>query len=221
MRLYFMGYLIISAIFVVVAVALTLWVIKLLFKKNWFLGWLRGCFGIVLIFGVFIMGATAYDVYSYKQLEPEQNIATISFISLGEQHYAANFAENGKSQSTFELHGDQWQLDSRILEWKGYFARVGLKTGYRLERISGRYLLLDDERSKKRSIHLVSTHLKGVDVWSWLKHSKNASVIDARYGNSTFLPMVDGGQYQISLSVYGLRALPLNQPAIDAVEQWR
>jgi hypothetical protein len=221
MRLFFMSFLIISAIFFVVAIVITLWVIKLLFKKNWFLSWLRGCFGIVLIFGAFIVAASAYDVYSYKQLEPKQNIATISFISLGEQHYAANFAENGKSQFTFELYGDHWRLDSRILEWKGYFARMGLKTGYRLERISGRYLLLDDERLKKPRGYSLSTQLKGVDVWSWLKHSKNASIISARYGDSTFLPMVDGGQYQISLSVYGLRALPLNQPAIDAVEQWR
>lgn len=216
-----MGYLIISAIFVVIAIALILWVIKLLFKKNWFLGWLRGCFGLVLIFGVFIVGSMAFDVYSYKQLEPEQNIATISFISLGDQHYAANFSENGKRQSTFELHGDQWQLDSRIIEWKGSFARIGLKTGYRLETISGRYLLLDDERLKKRSIHSVATHLKGVDVWGWLKQSKDNTVVNARYGNSTFLPMVDGGQYQISLSESGLLARPLNQPAIDAVQQWR
>ena len=98
---------------------------------------------------------------------------------------------------------------------------MGLKTGYRLESISGRYLLLDDDRLKKPSIYSFSSQLKGVDVWSWLKHSKNAFIIDARYGNSTFLPMVDGGQYQISLSVSGLRALPLNQPATDAVEQWR
>ncbi|MFT6390001.1 MAG: hypothetical protein ACJAUP_003401 [Cellvibrionaceae bacterium] len=216
-----MGYLIISAIFVVLTVALALWVIKLLFNKNWFLGWLRGSFGIVLICAVFIVGSIAYDIYSYKQLEEEQNIATISFIALGEQHYAANFVVTGKRQSNFELHGDQWQLDSRIIEWKGFFARIGLKNGYRLERISGRYLLLDDERLKPPSIHLVATQLKGVDVWSWLKQSKNNSVVNARHGNSTFLPMVDGGQYQISLSESGLLARPLNQPAIEAVEQWR
>jgi hypothetical protein len=216
-----MGYLIISAILVVFAVVLTLWVIKLLFKKNWFLGWLKGSFGVVLIFGVFVLGFMAYDVYSYKQLESEQNIATISFVSLGKQHYAANFVENGKGQSTFELHGDQWQLDSRIIKWKGVFARMGLKTGYRLERISGRYLLLDDERTKERSLYSVSASLHGVDVWRWLKQSNNDALVDARYGNSTYLPMVDGGQYQISLSASGLLARPLNQPAIDAVKQWR
>lgn len=216
-----MGYLIISAVFVVLAVLLTLWVIKLLFKRNWFLGWLKGSFGVVLLFGVFVLGSMAYDVYNYKQLESEQNIATISFVSVGEQHFSASFVENGKRQETFELHGDQWQLDSRIIKWKGMFARLGLKTGYRLDRISGRYLLLNDEQTKKRSVYPISKSVTGIDVWHWLKQSENDSLVDARYGNSTFLPMVDGGQYQISVSGSGLLARPLNQPAIDAVDQWR
>jgi len=216
-----MGYLIISAVFVVLAVLITLWVIKLLFKKNWFLGWLRGSFGVVLLFSVFVLGSMAYDVYSYKQLESEQNIATISFVSLGEQHFSASFVEHGQRQEVFELHGDQWQLDSRIIKWKGMFTRLGLKTGYRLDRISGRYLLLNDEQTKKRSVYPVSKNVTGIDVWHWLKQSENDSFVDARYGNSTFLPMVDGGQYQISVSGSGLLARPLNQPAIDAIEQWR
>ncbi len=216
-----MGYLIISAVFVVLAVLLTLWVIKLLFKKSWFLGWLRGSFGIILLFSVFVLGSMAYDIYSYKQLESEQNIATISFVSLGDQHFSASFVETGQSQETFELHGDQWQLDSRIIKWKGMFTRLGLKTGYRLDRISGRYLLLSDEQTKKRTVYPVSESVTGIDVWHWLKQSENDSIVDARYGNSTFLPMVDGGQYQISVSSSGLLARPLNQPAIDAVEQWR
>lgn len=216
-----MSYFIISALFLVIAAALLFGVIKLLFQKHWFLGWLRGCFGILIMCGAFIMGSTAYDTYSYKQLIAEQNIATISFISLGEQHFEANFAQTGENPSIFELHGDQWQLDSRIIEWKGYLSSVGLMTGYRLESINGRYLLLDDDRLKKRSIHLLSTPLLGVDVWSWLKQTQNDAVVDARFGNATFLPMVDGGQYQISLSASGLQARPLNQPAIDAVDQWR
>jgi hypothetical protein len=216
-----MGFLIISALFIALAIFFAMSGIKLLFKKNWFLGWLRGTFGFLLISGVYILGSIAFDVYSYKQLEPQKNIATISFISLGEQHYAANFSENGKAQANFELHGDQWQLDSRMIEWKGFLAGVGLKPGYRLERISGRYLLLDDERLKKRSMHSMSSHANGVDVWSLLKQLENDSLVDARLGNSTFLPMVDAGQYQISLTDSGLLVSPLNQPAIDAVEQWR
>ncbi len=216
-----MGYLFLAVLCVVIAACLAFWSIKLLFKHDWFLGWLRGMFGLALLVGVVILGCMAFDVYSYKQLEAEENIATISFISLGDQEYSASFVESGGKQQNFNLYGDQWQLDSRIIKWHGAVNRLGMKTGYRLDRISGRYLLLDDERTKERSVYALSKSIAGVDVWSWLKEFKGDTIVDARYGNSTFLPMVDGGQYQISVSTSGLLARPLNQPARDAVELWR
>ena len=140
---------------------------------------------------------------------------------MGPQHFAATFVEiEGKNQ-TFELYGDQWQLDSRIIKWHNFLSKMGLKTGYRLDRINGRYLSLHDEQTKKRSIYSLNESLAGVDIWQWLKKSKGRFLVDARYGNSVFLPMVDSGQYQISLSSSGLLARPLNQPAIEAVNQWR
>ena len=98
---------------------------------------------------------------------------------------------------------------------------MGLETGYRLDRISGRYLSLSDEQTKKRSVYSLNESFAGVDIWQWLKRSERKLLVDARYGNSTFLPMVDGGQYQISLSSSGLLARPLNQPAREAVSQWQ
>jgi hypothetical protein len=216
-----MGYLLLAVIFVVIAAFLAVWAAKLLFKHNWFFGWLRGMAGIALILGVVVLAFMALDIYSYRQLQSEQNIATISFRSLGPQQYSAVFADASGKQQVFELYGDQWQLDSRIIKWDGLLSRMGMKTGYRLDRISGRYLLLDDERTKERRVYTISQSTAGVDVWNWLKDFEIDSVVDARYGNSTFLPMVDGGQYQISVSTTGLLARPLNEPARIAVNQWR
>ncbi|MGH1486697.1 MAG: cation/multidrug efflux pump [Cellvibrionaceae bacterium] len=216
-----MGYLLLTVIFVLIAAVLAFWSTKLLFKNNWLMGWLRGTAGLLLVFGVIIVGCMAFDIYSYRQLTAEQNIATISFKSLDNQHYSATFVEANGQQQNFELYGDQWQLDSRIIKWNGLVSRLGMKTGYRLDRISGRYLLLDEERTKKRSVYTVSQSVAGVDVWDWLKGIDIDSIVDARYGNSTFLPMVEGAQYQISVTTSGLLARPLNDPARKAVDQWR
>lgn len=216
-----MGYLLLAIIFVFLAAVLVYFASKILFKHSWFLGWLRGMFGLALLLGVTVLALMAFDIYSYRQLESEQNIATISFTNLSTQEFSATFVDNQGNQQNFILSGDQWQLDSRIIKWNGILSRLGMKTGYRLERISGRYLLLDDERTKERSVFALYDVLAGVDVWSWLKAMDNDSVVDARYGNSTFLPMVDGGQYQISVSTSGLLARPLNEPAKAAVDQWR
>lgn len=216
-----MGYLLLSIIFVLLALFLAYMASKLLFKNGWFLGWVRGMFGLALTLGVVVLALMALDIYSYRQLDSEENIATISFTGIAPQEFSASFVDAKGKQHNFVLLGDQWQLDSRIIKWKGIFSRIGMKTGYRIDRISGRYLLLDDERTKERSIFGLSNSTAGVDVWNWLKGMDNDAMVDARYGNSTFLPMVDGGQYQISVSTSGLLARPLNEPAQAAVDQWR
>ncbi len=216
-----MGYLLITIIFTLLAASLAYLASKVLFKGSWFLGWLRGMFGIGLMLGVALLGLMAWDIYSYRQFDKEENIATISFTNLSPQEFSASFIDSNGERQTFTLLGDQWQLDSRIVKWNSFVTRLGMKTGYRLERISGRYISLDDERTKERSVFELSKTPAGVDVWRWIKEMDNNSLVDARYGNSTFLPMVDGGQYQISVSNFGLLARPLNQIATDAVEQWR
>jgi hypothetical protein len=216
-----MGYLVLAVFAALIGLFLAYLAAKLLLKGNWLLGWLRGMLGVALLAGVILLACVAFDIYSYRQLQVEQNIATISFRQLDQQHFTATFVESNGSQQLFELQGDQWQLDSRIIKWHGIISRMGMKTGYRLERISGRYLSLDDERTKARSAHELAQRIAGVDVWNWLKEFNADHIIDARYGNSTFLPMVDGGQYQISVSTSGLLARPINQPAEDAVNQWQ
>lgn len=216
-----MGYLLLTVVFALVATVLAFWSIKLLYKTQWFTGWLRGSSGLLLVIGVIVVGCMAFDIYSYRQLTAEQNIAIISFKALAKQHYSVTFAETNGQQQVFDLYGDQWQLDSRIIKWKGLMHRLGMRTGYRLDRISGRYLLLDEERTKKRSVYKVSQSIAGVDVWDWLNSIDLDSIVDARYGNATFLPMVEGGQYQISVTTSGLLARPLNDPARNAVDQWR
>ena len=216
-----MGYLLLAVALVLLAATLALWALKLLHKQPWFLGWLRGTVGMALVFGGALLMAMAWDVYTYQSLQAEQNIATISFKRLDEQQYLATFVGYQDEPQTFELHGDQWQLDSRIIKWHGLFSRVGMKTGYRLDRLSGRYLSLDDEQTKARSAYALQQSFANVDVWDWLQQFNVRGIVDARYGNSTFLPMVDAGQYQISVGVSGLLARPLNEPARTAVNQWR
>ena len=202
------------------ALTIAVWCFKLLKTQHWFLGWLRGTAGMLMIFAVVALALMVFDVFSYKQLAREQFIATISFNEIGPQRFSATFVETNGNQNVYELLGDQWQLDSRIIKWNGVVNRVGLTSGYRLDSISGRYLSLTDEQTKERSVYPIRKS-KVIDVWNWLHKLEKGSFIDARYGNSTFLPMVDGGQYQISVSSSGILARPLNEPAKVAVERWQ
>jgi hypothetical protein len=125
-------------------------------------------------------------------------------------------------ESLYELAGDQWQLDARLIKWPNALATLGVKPGFRLDRISGRYYSLEHERNAERTVYALNESQMGVDVWAFFHGSENVPpVIDAVYGSATFVPMADDALYEILLSHTGLLARPLNQPAQAAVTDWQ
>lgn len=191
---------------------------KMLWQNSWFVGFCRGLFGFFLIGVAAVIAVMAFDLYSYKQVLQEQPVATINFDKIEEQHYFAVLSDKNGREQRVELRGDQWQLDARIVKWKGYLAGFGLKPAYRLERLSGRYYDIEQETTEKRTAHSVHPSLYGVDVWQIINdHPEWLPVVDAIYGSATYLPMKDGALFEISLSNTGLVARPVNQVARDAV----
>ncbi|EIK45031.1 hypothetical protein O59_001705 [Cellvibrio sp. BR] len=191
---------------------------KMLWQNSWFVGFCRGLFGFFLIGVAAVVAVMAFDLYSYKQVLQEQPVATINFDKIEEQHYFAVLSDKNGREQRVELRGDQWQLDARIVKWKGYLAGFGLKPAYRLERLSGRYYDIEQETTEKRTAHSVHPSLYGVDVWQIINdHPEWLPVVDAVYGSATYLPMKDGALFEISLSNTGLVARPVNQVARDAV----
>jgi len=122
-------------------------------------------------------------------------------------------------ESRYELAGDQWQMDARLIKWPNAVAAMGIKPGYRLDRISGRYYSLEKERTAERTVYSLDESKFGFDVWAFF-HGSDMNVIDAAYGTATFLPMSDGALYEVLLSNAGLLARPLNESARSAVERW-
>lgn len=196
--------------------------LKFLWLNDWFLGWIRGVFGLSLLAVAGVIGLIAYDVYSYKQILIDQPIATISFEQIEEQYFDAVVVDAKGKQMRFNMHGDQWQLDARIIKWKGYFSGFDIKPAYRLDRLSGRYYDITKETTAKRStFSLISSPLQ-LDIWKLINSQPSwFSVIDANYGSANYFPMRNGAQYEISLTHNGLRSRPLNDIARNAVSEWK
>lgn len=192
---------------------------KMLWQNSWFVGFCRGLFGLTLFAIAALVAVTAFDLYSYKQVLQEQVIATINFDKVEDQHYFAVLADKDGNEQRVELRGDQWQLDARIVKWKGQLASLGIKPAYRLERLSGRYYDIEQETTDKRTAHLVHKSLYGPDLWQLLnKHPAWLPVVDAVYGSATYLPMKDGALFEITLSHSGLVARPINQVARESLQ---
>ena len=151
-----MVYTLIALIVVLVAGYISYQSLKFLWLHDWFLGWVRGIFGLSCLAVAAAIGLIAYDIYSYKQILIDQPIATISFEQIEEQYFDAVVVDAEGKQMRFNMHGDQWQLDARIVKWKGYFSGFDIKPAYRLDRLSGRYYDITKETTAKRSTFSLS-----------------------------------------------------------------
>jgi hypothetical protein len=180
---------------------------------------LLGAFFILL--GV-AAGLVAASLHGYKRLTQEQIAANVTLRKLGERQYALTLESLGSPPRHFELRGDEWQIDARVLKWRPMAVIAGLDTLYRLERISGRYSDVAQERSAPRTVHGLATIEEPVDMWALARrYHQYLPVVDALYGSSVYVPMAEGADYVVSVSAMGLVVRPGNQAAYRAVAGWK
>lgn len=216
-----MFYSVLATAVTIIGLAVVAFSLKVLVRRGWLFGWLRGMSGLLLVGFGLILAIAAFDLYSYEQIVAEKSVATISFEELGPQRYNAILVDSEGQESRYQLAGDQWQLDARLIKWPTAMAAVGVKPGYRLDRISGRYYSLDKERNGERTVYALNRSQHGVDVWAFFnRQGRSLNLVDAVYGSATFVPMADDALYEVLLSHSGLLARPLNEPARTAVSHW-
>ena len=163
----------------------------------------------------------AFSYFGYFQLVDEQVIGQIKFSeSAPEQSVARLMLENEERDRMFEILGDEWQMDARVVTWKPPMTLLGLDPIFQLDRLSGRYSDVEEELSKHRSAHALSEPVT-LDVWQFArKYPKLMPGVDAHYGTATYLPMAHGAIFEVTMTRTGLVARPVNDAAREAVGEW-
>ncbi|HEX2140283.1 MAG TPA: hypothetical protein VHG33_11290 [Woeseiaceae bacterium] len=163
----------------------------------------------------------ALSLYSYERLTAEQVVARIAFTQLAPDAYQARIMVDGRLDRLYELHGEEWQMDARLVTWKPPVTVLGLDPIYKLERLSGRYTDIGRERSEERTVYDLS-EASAFDVWTVARRFPALTPgIDAYYGSGTYAPMADGARFEVSLSRDALVARPANEAARAALGTWR
>jgi hypothetical protein len=179
----------------------------------------------LLASGLLALGAAAFllgiNLYTYQRLTLEQEIAQIAFWQAGPQQYLALLTTTGSGdEQSYMIRGDEWQIDARILKWTAPAVLSGLDSRYRLERLSGRYRDIQQEKQDQRSVFELSAE-PGLAIWAVLARlSCCLSWIDSYYGNSTYMPMADQSSFQIYLTQSGIITRPGNENAEQAMREW-
>ncbi len=177
--------------------------------------------GIVVVLAAGLGALVAMNLYTYARLTHEQEAARVSIRQLGQRHYVVSVQPNRSPPRHYEMRGDEWQVDARVLKWSGMGSLIGLDTVYRLERLSGRYSDIGLERNAQRTVYSLADD-QGLDIWSLLnKHYRYVPFADARYGSAAYVPMAEGAEYTVSVSASGLLVRPGNEAAKKALGGWK
>lgn len=140
----------------------------------------------------------------YRVLTREDVVAHVTMRKLGPQRFEARVELVGGPTSTYELFGDELYMDAHILKWKPIANFLGLHTEYELDRIGGRYVSLEDERTKPRTLFSLAEE-KPFDLFDLRRsYPLLAPLVDAEYGSGTFIASEDGGRFEVKISTTGL-----------------
>lgn len=150
-----------------------------------------------------LLGAGGWALRGYRLLGEEAPVIELDAHILSPQRWAVTLSWPDGSTRQVQLAGDDWRLEAAVLKWNLPAVLAGLPPLYRLDRIDGRYDDAQQEASAPRTVVSLAA-ADGFDLLA-LRHEypRALPMVDAVYGSGTFLPLVDGGHYSVSLSRTG------------------
>jgi hypothetical protein len=166
------------------------------------------------LFGtISVLAATlSVSTQGYRALTSEEVAMVITTLPTGPQAFQAFVEFADGRDTTLAVHGDQVLVDARILKWHYLGNLIGLHTQYELDRLTGRYVDVNDERTLQRSVHSLGME-KPLDLYDLSqRYSFLRFLVDAEYGSATYVEVHEPARLEVSVSTTGLlvREIPLS-----------
>lgn len=173
-------------------------------KRRW-MGTAGRTGGAALCVSLSALGATlAASTQGYRALTMEEVAATVTTLPTGPGAFQAFVEFPDGRDTTLAVQGDQLLVDAHILKWRYIGNVIGLHTQYELDRLTGRYVNIDDERSRERTVHSLKTD-KPVDLFDLVERfSFLTGLVDAEYGSATYIGVDKPARFEIRVSTTGL-----------------
>jgi hypothetical protein len=178
----------------------------------------RAAWSLVFVLLAILGALGASAIVGYRRLTAEALVATVDTREIAPQRYAVALELPDGTRRSAEIGGDEWQLDARVIKWDPRAVLLGAPTLYRLDRLSGRWRDAAKETETPKSVVALSSP-GAVDLWQikqafprWLRW------VDADYGSGAYLPLVDGGRFDVTLAAAGgLVARPADASTVEKI----
>jgi hypothetical protein len=123
---------------------------------------------------------------------------------------------SGRMQ-VFEVAGDEWRIDARTLVWQERGVELGLRPGFRLDRLSTRFVRTPEPENAAPSSYALGEE-KGEDIWAQARTGTMwAQRAVAEHAFGPWLPLAEGARYEVWFEAKGLGVRPANDAAAKAM----
>lgn len=197
--------------FGVLAVAFVALAVRTFRSRRWAASALRTTLGLLFASLGALAATLSLATQGYRALTSEEVAMTITTAPTGPGAFQAFVEFPDGRDTTLAVRGDQILVDARILKWKYLGNLIGLRTQYELDRLAGRYVDIDDERTLERTVHSLGVE-KSVDLYELLqRYSLLGFLADAEYGSATYVEVDEPARLEVRVSTTGLllRETPL------------
>jgi hypothetical protein len=151
-----------------------------------------------------LSGVLSISLQGYRALVKEEIAAIVQIDPLGKHKFRARISMPSGSDKIFFLSGDQLYVDAHILKWKPVANLFGLHTSYELDRVAGRYVSLQDEANKPRTVYSLSKY-RWLNMFEFRRRFAALSLLlDAQYGSATYIHANSVEEVKILVSTTGL-----------------
>ncbi|NUO71649.1 MAG: hypothetical protein HOQ10_02910 [Frateuria sp.] len=160
---------------------------------------LRALWLLVGLALVLLLAGAGWSLRGYRLLGGEAPVVALDARILSPQRWAVTLSwPDGQSRAA-SVAGDAWRVEALVLKWKLPAVLAGLPPLYRLDRLSGRY---DDPEQEATGLRTV-VDLRQAGAFDLVtlarQHPNWLPMVDTIHGSGTYLPLVDGGHYTVSL----------------------
>src|SRR5260370_1479045 len=167
----------------------------------------RGVAGLLLLALGGLAGAIAIGLRGYRALTLEVLAATVTTEPEGPQRFRATILFPDKRLAMYDLAGDAVGVDAHILKWHPWVNILGLHTAYELDRVTGRYRDVTEERTKPPTAYALARPTP-VDLFAIARRRLLGPLVDAEYGSAPFVPAATHAEYEVRVSTSGLLMRP-------------
>lgn len=173
-------------------------------RRRWTTSLGRAATGVLLLALGALSATLGISMHGYRALTHEELAAVVTTVPAGPGTFHAFVELPDGRTTTLTIAGDQVLVDARILKWHPIANLLGLRTHYELDRMTGRYEDIDDERTQPRTVHALDT-AKTIDLFDLARrYTLLAMLVDAEYGSASYVDVRRPARFEVRVSPTGL-----------------